>query len=576
MLYLILILKFFFYQIIIIKTNILKFFSLQKEIKIRNLFSIFFKFTKIQPKFLKNNEFVFFLKNIKKRYFVDQVKFSNDKIILVDLLVGHFDYILNNLLIARELQSLTNKSVQCMIYQEDYRSRLIANQFGFNKFIVFKKEKFYISFFYFLKSILIFDKIDTEKKFSEFKFENIEIGKISLEHFFRFHKNINKKNENFFKILSLSNSFLFLNFLKNILTKNKIGYMVMGENQYLPHRMIFNFLLQNKIKIFKRFGSGYDGIKIRIYDKYSERYSHVQKYSKKMSNYFIKELSQDKILLKKLFLKQRISSDIGKEPTWAKKLNPRKTKINSSFFKNDTKHILILPHVMIDGMFSAKWSLYCTPYNWFIETLKIIKSLKKVNWIIKPHPSEQFYNTSLNTRDIFFRYIKQNDKHVKFIENNTDIKLLETKISSIITCHGSGGYEYPSIGIPSVTTADTRHAHFKISKSIKSLKEYKFILKNIHNLKNVSKTQKEKAKIYWFLRFGINVSFDVLPKIKVAGLMPKNYMKIMNSNLNNQKNLRGSFYDGFKYQFKHNNRHTVNHQILRDLKFKNFKIKNDI
>ena len=39
-------------------------------------------------------------------------------------------------------------------------------------------------------------------------------------------------------------------------------------------------------------------------------------------------------------------------------------------------------------MFLAKWGLYNTPYDWFVETLKIIKNINSINWIIKPHPSE--------------------------------------------------------------------------------------------------------------------------------------------------------------------------------------------
>lgn len=573
-----LVLRLFLHEIAYIKANIFKLLAAQNELKLKKIFFIF-NFKKIKIEFLKDNEFIIFLKNIKKRYFVKQVKFSNDKIILVDLLISNIDYIITNLLIAQELQRLTNKSVQCIVYQKDYKARLIANQFGFNKFIFFEKERFYKSFFYFLKSILIFNKIDTEKKFYNLKFKDIEIGKISLEHFYRFHKNLYNKNENFYKVLCLSNSFLFFNFIKkNILAKNKIGYLIMGEHQYLPNRMIFNLLLKNKVKIFKRAGSNFDGIRVRAFNKYSERYSHLQKYSKKLSNYFIKEKSKDKFLLKKLFIKQRKTNDIGKETTWAKKAKSKKTKIDSVFFNSDKKYVLVLPHVMIDGIFFAKWKIYKTPYDWFVETLKLIKNIKEVNWIIKAHPSENLYYTNLKTKNVFFKYIKQNENHIRFIENNTDIKKLEKNISSVVTFNGSGGYEYPSIGIPCITTAETRHAHFKISKSVKSIKEYKFALKNINKIKKVSQKQKEKAKIFWFTRFGVNVNFDVLPKVKVSGtrFMPKNYLKIMNYNLNYKKNLKGSFYEGFKYQLKHNNRHTVNHQIIRDLKFKDFNIKNDI
>jgi len=575
MLYLTLILKFYLYQIITIKTNFLKFFVLRKEIKITKYFLNFLKFSKIKPEFLKNNEIVFFLNNIKKRYFLNQKQFNKSKSILVDLLVGHVDYTLTNLLIARELQLLTKQSVKCIVYESDFKSRLIANQFGFNEFIFLKKKNFFICFLYFIKSIFIFSSSEDKKNYYNYKSGDFEIGKVSYEHFFRFHKNFKKKNDIFFKVLSLSNSFLYLNFFKKILIKKNVHYLIMGEHQYLPHRIIFNLSLKNKIKIFRRFGSNFDGIKIRAYDKYSERYSHVQKYSKQMGNHFIKELSKNKKLLDKLFIEQRNFNDIGKETNWAKKLNS-KTKISSSFLKNNKKYILILPHVMIDGMFFAKWSIYGTPYNWFVETLKIIKHIKNFNWIIKAHPSEEFFHTDLKTKKIFNKFINEDDKHVNFLENNADLKIFEKKIFSVITCFGSSGYEYPSIGIPCITTADTRYEHFKVSESIRSLKKYKYILKNMHKIKKINQSQKQKAKIYWFLRFGINVSFDVLPKIPVAGLVPKNYYRIINSNLKNSKKLKGSFYDSFKYQFKYNNRHSINHQILKDLKLKNFEIKNDI
>ena len=67
-----------------------------------------------------------------------------------------------------------------------------------------------------------------------------------------------------------------------------------------------------------------------------------------------------------------------------------------------------------------------------------------------------------------------------------------------------------------------------------------------------------------------------MPKIKVVGKLPKDYYSKINTKMRSKNNLGGSFYDNFKIQLKNNNRHIINHKILKELKFKNYNIKNDI
>ena len=110
-----------------------------------------------------------------------------------------------------------------------------------------------------------------------------------------------------------------------------------------------------------------------------------------------------------------------------KKVSKLKKKKIILFF-NNKKIVLILPHVMNDGMFLSKWSLYNTPYNWFEETLKIIKNIKSVNWLIKAHPSEIFYKTDLKTKNVFQKFINPQDKHIKFLDNDTQLKVFEKNI----------------------------------------------------------------------------------------------------------------------------------------------------
>ena len=77
--------------------------------------------------------------------------------------------------------------------------------------------------------------------------------------------------------------------------------------------------------------------------------------------------------MNRIYSKLRNLNDIGIETNWEKKINKKFLKIEVFSFLEDKKTVLILPHIMNDGMFLAKWGLYNTPYDWFVETLKIIK-----------------------------------------------------------------------------------------------------------------------------------------------------------------------------------------------------------
>jgi hypothetical protein len=199
-----------------------------------------------------------------------------------------------NLLIAKELQYFTKKPVICFVYHKDYKAKLMANQFGFENIIYIRKQNIFEKLLYFLKAIKIFQSIKKEKEYNNFKLSDIDIGKMASENFFRFNKNLSGKGEAFFKILNLSKSLLYFDFFKNICIKKKVSHLVIGENQFLPHRVIFNLCLKNKIKVFSRLGDAFSGIKIRAYKNYSERYSHKEKYSKVAMNYYVKELSKIK------------------------------------------------------------------------------------------------------------------------------------------------------------------------------------------------------------------------------------------------------------------------------------------
>ena len=60
-------------------------------------------------------------------------------------------------------------------------------------------------------------------------------------------------------------------------------------------------------------------------------------------------------------------------------------------------------------------------------------------------------------------------------------KSLPNFVDIVFTDHGSAGYEYPAIGIPSVTTSTTIYDKLNISVSIDTKEDYFNLIDNIHH-----------------------------------------------------------------------------------------------
>ena len=57
--------------------------------------------------------------------------------------------------------------------------------------------------------------------------------------------------------------------------------------------------------------------------------------------------------------------------------------------------VLVLAHELTDGNLNNKWNIFHNAMFFLKETLIKIKKLKKLISIIKPHPSEEFFNSKI-------------------------------------------------------------------------------------------------------------------------------------------------------------------------------------
>ena len=573
-----LILKFFIVEVKLVKKRFNFLINFVKEISIiKFIFYYFFNKSILPFRDINLNNY------LKCNYLIwKKSKKKKNKKILVDLtLSSHPLYAMAQCIVACNLRYITGYDCKAIVNKYDFLTNQIAKSFLIDDFFFIQNSIFFKRFYYYLKSILILDQKNILKNLLKLQKDKIEIGKSAYEFLIRnYVKNFPSKKDNYLLYIALSKSLESYDFSKIIFSDKNIKYFIISELQFIPYRIFFQNSLLKKIKVFSPFVfSNSNKVSISAFDKFSHKNSHRMKFSKKLLNLISKNYkNQIQNKIEKFIKKENKEYQLGFGEKHLKDMMKKKTvsfksKVdfcNKLKIDKNKKNILILPNVFVDNLLTHDWGIYDTPIDWFQSTLQHIKNIDKVNWIIKPHPSEKVYNTNITTKKIFNNIIS-NSKNIKLLDENKNIKNLKNYISAVISFGGSAGYEYTKYGIPVVTVADSRYSNFNLTETPKNEKQYLKLLSNIHKLKKISEDKKFRASFYWYLIKELSkVELENLPIFdsKRHTSEKKKFWKIaFNKNKRFKKYSSNSvFTKNFYFQYKNKNRHLINSQLLSNSK----------
>jgi len=543
-----------------------------KEINILEFLKSGFKINEYS---FKNKYFSNFLK-INKSYIVkkNKLKIKKDKII-VESLINHPIYTLGQCIIANTISKNKDYDVIGLIRRGDFFGTEIMKSFGINKIKIIDDSNIVSRLIYFYRSFFILSKMNDIKKILNFRIKGIDAGKATYEHYLRFVGEPPTKVD--WKIIYFfANSLYYIDKSEKLLKDIKPKYCIQSERQFLPHRILFQQALKLKSKVIAR--NGVDEVNIKLYKNIKERNDSRNKIPYKFFNEMEKKYK--KIILKKstkLFFSNnkndndaQIMGGIGKEvhQKLEKKIYKdfKSIEVFNSFFnfKNSNPVVLILSHQMTDGNFSNSWNLFINSDLWLRRTLKIIKKIKNVNFIIKSHPSEKFYNSKVTTDKIFAECISDKDTHIQLFPKNYNVNSLINYISLSITSHGSAGYEYPAKSIPTIICGDTFYSGLGFCIEPKSIKDYKKVLEKIPKIKKLNKFQTNKAKIFWYIYLVIvrvkmpliyfsNIKMDYDKKL----FWKNTVLNFVSLNSNQKK-----FEKYLMHQIQNNNSNLINYETL--------------
>ena len=522
--------------------------------------------------FSQNYKWRFLDKNINNYIKINsliwpQEKTKNNNKVLIESLINHPHYLIPNCIVGKKLSLISKCNCVGMIRKGDIIAKEIMNSFGINEIIEIDDGNYVSKLSYFLKSFNILSRLRNIDQIINLKIKNIEIGKNVYESYVRYKKDPNPRVD--FSFYYFMTNILYYNeFFISLLKQNNYKYLIQSEKQFIPFRVLFQNALKNKIVIYSR--HNLKTIALKRYNKFKNANLNRASININLVNYYYDQYKNSQIKIPKKRIISKIKKDLGEEVF--QKLGLIKSRKSNLYFEseeylreffgwyNKKPIVLILCHNLMDGNYVNKWNLFKNNINWLENTLKKIKQNKNVNWIIRPHPSESFYNSKVQTNSIVNKFIDSKNTNIKIFPSNHSLKNIYNIVDLVVTSHGSCGHEYSALGIPVIICGDTYYKGFGFNIEPSNKTEYYDLLKDISKVKKLNKTQIDKSIIF-------NYVFKIIAKVEIPTVYSsditmnynkENFWRKSYELLKKNKNINDNFFKSLEYQFKNDNENLIN------------------
>ena len=505
---------------------------------------------------------------------------EHDKVLITSL-VDVPDYSMGCAIIGKTLSKILNKNSVALIKELHFRTEIFIRSFGIDKLYYIPEGNFFSRLKFFFKSIELTNNIKKTDDLIKLKYQNIDIGIAVYDHHIRFTGIGSSNLINFKMIYFLSKALLVQNFSKKLFELNSFKEVVQSETQFIPSMIIFQNSLLSKCKVFsRRWNDNKISVVIQkgLEEKFTDRASTSQELLNLVYKKYDNNMSNDVEYLMRERFKGNIKymGDHEAEENMEHKFFGQKNLINN-FTKGELckkfnwdinkSIVIIFSNDLTDGVFKVKWKIFKDPLTGLKETINIIKEIKHINWLIKPHPNDIKLNLITSTEKEVLD-LPNEYKNIRIFPKNFSSASLPRIISAAITMSGSAGYEYPSFGVPAIICAGTFYSGNGFNHEARTISEYKEMLKSVDKLVPLSNEQISKAKNFIYTHSILSkVVSSLIPKKKITSLSnnfeDNEYWKEFQMLIDNYKFDTDEFYKNFNIQLEKHDRDTINYKFLK-------------
>ena len=521
----------------------------------------------------------YILKNTQKwKFRRETINENANKYVLVTNMVNNVGYISAEIFIGKNLMEIFNSNGIALLNDYNLKNILLYKSFGIKKIIILGNSNIFARLMYFVKAYLIIKSFKNMDEFLKFNINNVEIGKAVYDHYLRF-SGIGTTNE--FKqefYANLSKCLLVYYQINKYLKKYNIIASVQSEKQFIPGSVIFQSALINGTNVYSRTGP-HNKFTVKKYSNINERYTHRDRFSKKLIDLVVNNISEEAIeiggeIIRKRFVGVRghqVHSEYYNLPEFAKGKKIRKNDKKNINKEDLCKRLGWSPELSIgvifssdltDGVFDGTWSLFRDRLTWLRESLLEIKKINNINWLVKPHPNDEINNVITSTISECEK-ICSNLAHVKIFPDDIAIGSIPKIIDVAVTQCGTAASEYPCFGIPAIIAGETICSGLGYTIEPQSKEKYFFQLRNVKKLEKLNNQQIELAKTYIFVQnYLTRIPTNILGGGELINIDERIFWTEMIKLLDQYKYEEDLLIKMMKIQAKNNDRHTIDYRMI--------------
>lgn len=189
------------------------------------------------------------------------------------------------------------------------------------------------------------------------------------------------------------------------------------------------------------------------------------------------------------------------------------------------KAIFLMPHCFSDANHKTRFLLFRDYYQWFRETLRVIREVDDVNWFIKPHPSSHHYLEENQVEELV-NQVKA--AHVFLTPKDFSTTSVLNVADAIVTVNGTIGLEAACAGVRPVLAADAVYGGFGFTLEPASQEAYRTQLRTIGQVTPLTEAEVATAKdVLYCYQFLTRPKSKIIPAGSVRpGLTAKEFNQI--------------------------------------------------
>jgi len=244
--------------------------------------------------------------------------------------------------------------------------------------------------------------------------------------------------------------------------------------------------------------------KCKLYGSYSMRDSDMNRTSQQLFDHVYESKRQEAIEQAERIMRHRFG--IGPDAYRSRSGEERATPTLTDDFAIDPSKptALVMPQIFVEHLRHYDDMLFRDFLTWYRETLRFIKDVDGVNWLIKQHPNRESFDMKHDAVSEARAIIGDLDESpVTMLPPEVAHSALLQEVDAVITMDGTGGLEYSCYGIPCILASKSPYSGFGFTHEPKTRSEYFELLSSIDGLSRLTPEEVTRAKVVCYIYFDL-------------------------------------------------------------------------